>query len=83
MDRYQNAQCITKLYWAIRGIGTNIFRDEYVDKACYELNRPWPVSVKRLPSWDKAECVALMTSRTRLPAKTRECLIDTADYDHY
>jgi hypothetical protein len=68
---------IEHLYMEVCGLAGGTFLGESVDEACYELNRPRPADVRTLPIPDMAECIALMTSRTLLPAKTCECFIDS------
>ena len=68
---------IALLYRAVCGLERGRFRDEYVEEACYDLDRPIPLDGRLPPDWQLAECVALMTSRTLLPAKTCECFIDS------
>jgi len=68
---------IAQLYMEVCDFASGTFLGESVDEACYELNRPRPADVRPLPVPEMAECVALMTSRTLLPAKTCECFIDS------
>src|SRR4051812_28364807 len=68
---------ISHLYREVCGLARGTFLDESIDEACYELNRPRLGHDRPLLIPETAECVALMTSRTLLPAKTCECFLDS------